>query len=190
MSKIEKFNGTFYQEWKQEIQDLMVQKDCWPIEKMPESKGKADDKDLAEEIERISLKEMKALSLVRLNMSREQARNLRLVKSATEAFELLDKVHIVKSPALLESLTIELDQLRYKMGHDMSAFILKFEMTKARLEDVGSKMCALEYRTRLLKAVPTELDYLKQIIRSKGSYNNDDPKNDSRCIGYSKGLWR
>ncbi|VFQ93059.1 unnamed protein product [Cuscuta campestris] len=143
--RIEKFDGTDFRLWKMQIEDLLVQKDLDVVlGDKPEKMSDADWAGL----------DRKAMSVIRLSLTKNVAFNIRKEKTAKGIMEALSNMYEKPSDANKVFLIRELVNTRMKEGTSVTEHINKLNSILARLLSVGIKFDDEVQALLLLSSLP------------------------------------
>ncbi|VFQ68683.1 unnamed protein product [Cuscuta campestris] len=128
--RIEKFDGIDFSWWKMQIEDLLVQKDLDVV--LGDKPEKISDADWAG-------LDRKAMSVIRLSLTKNVAFNILKEKTAKGIMEALSNMYEKPSAANKVFLIRELVNTRMKEGTSVTEHINKLNSILARLLSVGIK---------------------------------------------------
>ncbi|VFQ85514.1 unnamed protein product [Cuscuta campestris] len=143
--RIEKFDGTDFSWWKMQIEDLLVQKDLDVVlGDKPEKMSDADWAGL----------DRKAMSVIRLSLTKNVAFNILKEKTAKGIMEALCNMYEKPSAANKVFLIRELVNTKMKEGTSVTEHINKLNSILARLLSVGIKFDDEVQALLLLSSLP------------------------------------
>ncbi|VFQ98166.1 unnamed protein product [Cuscuta campestris] len=143
--RIEKFDGTDFSWWKMQIEDLLVQKDLDVVlGDKPEKMSDADWAGL----------DRKAMSVIRLSLTKNVAFNILKEKTAKGIMEALSNMYEKPSAANKVFLIRELVNTRMREGTSVTEHINKLNSILARLASVGIKFDDEVQALLLLSSLP------------------------------------
>ncbi|VFQ89298.1 unnamed protein product [Cuscuta campestris] len=143
--RIEKFDGTDFSWWKMQIEDLLVQKDLDVVlSDKPEKMSDADWAGL----------DRKAMSVIRLSLTKNVAFNILKEKTAKGIMEALSNMYEKPSAANKVFLIRELVNTRMREGTLVTEHINKLNSILARLASVGIKFDDEVQALLLLSSLP------------------------------------
>ncbi|VFQ91176.1 unnamed protein product [Cuscuta campestris] len=143
--RIEKFDGTNFSWWKMQIEDLLVQKDLDVVlGDKPEKMSDADWAGL----------DRKAMSVIRLSLTKNVAFNILKEKTAKGILEALSNMYEKSSAANKVFLIRELVNTKMKEGTSVTEHINKLNSILARLLSVGIKFDDEVQTLLLLSSLP------------------------------------
>ncbi|VFQ66026.1 unnamed protein product [Cuscuta campestris] len=143
--RIEKFDGTDFSWWKMQIEDLLVQKDLDVV--LGDKREKMSDADWAG-------LDRKAMSVIRLSLTKNVAFNILKEKTAKGIMEALSNMYEKPSAANKVFLIRELVNTRMKEGTSVTEHINKLNSILARLLSVGIKFDDKVQALLLLSSLP------------------------------------
>ncbi|VFQ93400.1 unnamed protein product [Cuscuta campestris] len=143
--RIEKFDGTDFSWWKMQIEDLLVQKDLDVV--LGDKPEKMSDADWA------SL-DRKAMSVIRLSLTKNVAFNILKEKTAKGIMDALSNMYEKPSAANKIFLIRELVNTKMKEGTSVTEHINKLNSILARLLSVGIKFDDEVQALLLLSSLP------------------------------------
>ncbi|VFQ76723.1 unnamed protein product [Cuscuta campestris] len=143
--RIEKFDGTDFSWWKMQIEDLLVQKDLDVV--LGDKPEKLSDADWAG-------LDRKAMSVIRLSLTKNVAFNILKEKTAKGIMEALSNMYEKPSAANKVFLIRELVNTRMKEGTSVTEHINKLNSILARLLSVGIKFDDEVQALLLLSSLP------------------------------------
>ncbi|VFQ74902.1 unnamed protein product [Cuscuta campestris] len=143
--RIEKFDGTDFSWWKMQIEDLLVQKDLDVVlGDKPEKMSDADWAGL----------DRKAMSVIRLSLTKNVAFNILKKKTAKGIMEALSNMYEKPSAANKVFLIRELVNTKMREGTSVTEHINKLNSILARLASVGIKFDDEVQALLLLSSLP------------------------------------
>ncbi|VFQ77053.1 unnamed protein product [Cuscuta campestris] len=153
--RIEKFDGTDFSWWKMQIEDLLVQRDLDVVlGDKPEKMSDADWAGL----------DRKAMSVIRLSLTKNVAFNILKEKTAKGIMEALSNMYEKPFAANTIFLIRELVNTRMKEGTSVTEHINKLNSILARLALVGIKFDDEVQALLLLSSLPDSCGEALQIL--------------------------
>ena len=143
--RIEKFDGTDFSWWKMQIEDLLVQKDLDVV--LGDKQGKLSDAEWA-------VLDRKAMSVIRLSLTKNVAFNILKEKTAKGILEALSNMYEKPSAANKIFLIRELVNTKMKEGSSVTEHINSLNSILARLLSVGIKFDDEVQALLLLSSLP------------------------------------
>ncbi|VFQ79110.1 unnamed protein product [Cuscuta campestris] len=143
--RIEKFDGTDFSWWKMQIEDLLVQKDLDVV--LGDKPEKMSDADWA-------VLDRKAMSVIRLSLTKNVAFNILKEKTAKGIMDALSNMYEKPSAANKVFLIRELVNTKMKEGTSVTEHINKLNSILARLLSVGIKFDDEVQSLLLLSSLP------------------------------------
>ena len=142
---IEKFDGSNFGFWKMQIEDYLYGKDLWkPLKAKPEKM----------EPEEWELLDRKAMSAIRLSLSKEVAYHTTAAKSTKEMMKILEDMYQKPSTANKVHLIRRLFNFRMQEGKEVQQHLNEFNMITSQLNSVDIKFADEIRALILLSSLP------------------------------------